>query len=574
MNEYILSLLSILETIPRDILINCAEQILFKKDDLDQEMNVLIDRLKNSDPENIDSIMKRIKEIKEIKNDPRCISACKVKLGEHQLKAIRFINDPKNDSLLVVHGTGTGKTLTSLTASQCYLERNPDSTVFVISPASLIGNFEKEMIKYGGKISDRYKFYSFHKFTSLNNNAFVTPFDIFYNDNLDTYQDKNPDKDSGEIRHMMIKFFNENIKIKLVGGKGMKFLKDDLVYTMYKKRADEINYKNTFDCRNSMVIIDEAHNFRNMGAHYKSMFGSIIKAKKLLLLTATPFVNKLHDFTPLINLVHRDDKILKKLYKNIPDEKIKMDDPAYYKNLDIVSKALKGKVSYYDEKSTEFFPVVKMHDIKTYMSRDFFDKYEKELDTGFFGDIPELYYNGFRRAVNAVGVEEYLNKKIDDALEIIKNGKQTLIFTNWLEDGVEILKNVFEKNSIQYLAITGKVLPRLRLGIVESYNSKSVQVLIISIAGSEGLDLRETQNVIILDPVFSKATLDQIIGRAVRYKSHVRLPIDQHYVDVYKLILAVPPGKLPSGDELLYSIIREKTEISNDIDKLLKNISI
>ena len=73
--------------------------------------------------------------------------------------------NPKNSGLLVVHGTGTGKTLTAITASQCYLDKYPKHRVVVISPATLINNFTTQMMNlYGSIIDNRYEFYSFSTF--------------------------------------------------------------------------------------------------------------------------------------------------------------------------------------------------------------------------------------------------------------------------------------------------------------------------------------------------------------------------------------------------------------------------
>jgi SNF2 family DNA or RNA helicase len=588
-------ILDILETIPKEILINCANKLIFEKkedyyhpttpfiesesepepesEDLTSRLKRLTNQLTKSDADT-DTIMKEIREIRNQLKSSNCISRSKIVLKDYQIKCINFIGS--NDALLVVHGTGTGKTLTALAASQCFLDLNPNGKIIVISPASLIKNFEKEMPKYGSRLSSKYFFYSFTKFTSLNHKAYLTPFELFYRDSLFTFKRDNPEADSEELRYIMLKYFNNKIKTKKVVGpdEGMKRFEDNPKYLAYKMRADEINLAGVYDCRGAMVIIDEAHNLRNMGVRYKAMFDSIIKAKKILLLTATPFVNKIHDFVPLINILYRDPKILNKMNKVIPAD-VRQDDPVYYKTLNNLAQALKGKVSFYNEKDSDAFPKVRIHKIEVEMNMSFFREYEKALiDDKKFGDVPELYYNGFRRAVNAVGVHEYLNQKIDDVLSIIKKGHQTLIFTNWLEDGVEILTKVFEENDISYIVISGEVQADLRLSIVESFNLKRIQVLIITIAGSEGLDLKETRNVIILDPVWNKATIDQIIGRAVRYLSHSKLPIDQRYVDVYNLILKSPYKNVPSGDELLYEIINRKTEMLYDVEDILRDITI
>jgi SNF2 family DNA or RNA helicase len=360
----------------------------------------------------------------------------------------------------------------------------------------------------------------------------------------------------------MSKHFNEDVR-------------NSTAFNDYKKRANEINIRDLYNCNNTMLIIDEAHNMRNMGAAYEAVLKCVMQCKKLLLLTATPFVNNLHDFTPLINMIYRDENILKKGNRNKIPLKITSEDK-YFKALETIYDHLRGKVTFLNEKTSEDFPTVKMHKKEIDMTPDFFEKYRKALVADRkFGDAPEVFYNGFRRAVNAVGAEEYLNQKLDIILKLVGEGRQTLVFTNWVEAGVEVLTQAFQEKDISYLVISGEVLANTRLEIVEKFNNKRVQVLIITLAGSEGLDLKEVRDVIILDPVWNPAVMEQIIGRAVRYRSHANLPLEERKVDVYSLILKTPPdAEVPSGDEILYAFIYEKRKQLNDVEKMLKNASI
>jgi superfamily II DNA/RNA helicase len=76
--------------------------------------------------------------------------------------------------------------------------------------------------------------------------------------------------------------------------------------------------------------------------------------------------------------------------------------------------------------------------------------------------------------------------------------------------------------------------------IVKEYNANKIKVLLISKAGGEGLDLKETRNIIIMEPSWNEATHKQVIGRAIRYKSHETLPKEKRRVDVYRLYLIKP----------------------------------
>lgn len=430
-----------------------------------------------------------------------CISRSKLPLKEHQIKVINYMN--KHKSLLVVHATGLGKTLTALTVSQCYIDEFPTNKVIVISPASLVHNFEKEMEKYGYKLSKNYMFYSFDKFLKENKNI----------------------------------------------------------------------------CNKSLIIIDEVHNVRSMKVKYLEIFKCVMKCHKLLLLTATPYVNSLLDFKPLINMLYFDEFVYERtnpesedpIFKALYSKYSNYSD--YELNLNKIEKLLKGKVSYL-EKEGLYFPNVIVSKIDFTMSTEVYDKYEKALNVDKdFGKHPEVFYSGYRQAVNIIGVNNYLNQKINFIKILLEENKKIIIYTNWLEHGVDVLKKYLQNE--KYGSITGKTSIETRNNLVNDYNTNKIKILILTKAGSEGLDLKETNYIVILDPVWNMATLDQIIGRGVRYKSHFNLPKNQQNVKVFLLILKTPKNsKNPSGDELLYDILKQKLYIKNDIEKILKNISI
>lgn len=486
--------------------------------------------------------------LREITNN--CINDSKTPLKDYQIEAVKFINDPKQNSLLVVHGTGTGKTLTALAASQGYIKMFPNDKVIVISPASLIGNFEKEMVKYGGEISNNYKFYSFTKFMNMNKNR-LTAYDVFHEENVERYITLYPNKSEEDISEIMKRVFNS--------------IKNT---SEYKLKADQLNIKAS-ECKDSMIIIDECHNLRNMGKTYKALFDYVVSCKKLLLLTATPFVNRLYDFVSLINMLHRNSDITKRKIS----QEVKED--AYKKTLTFIQDCLRGKITYLGDKNVDF-PVVNYHKKEIAMTSEFLKKYEKALvQDMIFGTSPEVFYNGFRRAVNLIGASEYINQKLNVISEIVNKGNQTLIFTNWLESGVQVLESLFDKSNISYSVISGIVPPNERLEIVEDFNNKKIQVLIITLAGSEGLDLKETNDVIILDPVWNPSIMEQIIGRAVRYKSHSKLPIEKRVVNVHNLIIKTSKDcKIPSGDEILYSFIYKKQKMLKDSNEIMAQVSI
>jgi SNF2 family DNA or RNA helicase len=477
--------------------------------------------------------------------DRSCITRSKVPLRNYQKSVIEFINNPKNDSLLVVHGTGTGKTLSALVASQCYLAMHPESRVVVISPASIVDNFKKEMKKYIPDTPyswDQYEFYSFDKFAKL------------------TAPKHSRSRSSSRSRSRSI---SRPISLEPYRG-----------------------------CKNAMVIVDEVHNVKSMGKRYESIYKCVRKCRKLLILTATPFVNSMLDFQSLISLLYRSQSEVRKHplsdVKNpyihstgmvggfVGDlyNQFLANDGAYQESLKNLGIMLKNKVSFVSDKSGSDFPKVEIKKIEFTMSREFYNKYYYALTTEKrFGENPDIFANGYRRAVNSISDSAYVNERMSLLLKIINKDQPTLIFTNWLADGVSVVSKLLKKHKVEFKTITGQT--RDRMSIVDEYNRGEFKVLIITKAGSEGLDLKNTRNIIVLDPVWNPAVLDQIIGRGVRYQSHINLPAKERLVTVYLLVLNSPMFSLiPSGDLLLYTILEKKQHMKRDIERVLKQVSI
>jgi len=96
-----------------------------------------------------------------------------------------------------------------------------------------------------------------------------------------------------------------------------------------------------------------------------------------------------------------------------------------------------------------------------------------------------------------------------------------------------------------------------RNSILEAYNQDKFDVLIVSSAGGEGVDLKNTNGVYILEPHWNLEKINQAIGRAARYQSHTREP---KLVQVHKFYMSKPKDTmddketLPTADILLKKI--------------------
>ena len=92
-------------------------------------------------------------------------------------------------------------------------------------------------------------------------------------------------------------------------------------------------------------------------------------------------------------------------------------------------------------------------------------------------------------------------------------------------------------------------------------------------AAAEGLSLKHTRQVHILEPHWNEGRIRQVIGRAVRIDSHVDLPAAQRKVDVYRWVSTNPDITLAPGMHI-YQVAQAKQKVLDKFDDLLKEASI
>ena len=67
----------------------------------------------------------------------------------------------------------------------------------------------------------------------------------------------------------------------------------------------------------------------------------------------------------------------------------------------------------------------------------------------------------------------------------------------------------------------------------DNKNGEKVKVVLISKAGSEGLDFKCIRQIHILEPWYNTNRMEQIFGRGIRNLSHCALPFEERNVEIY-----------------------------------------
>ena len=123
---------------------------------------------------------------------------------------------------------------------------------------------------------------------------------------------------------------------------------------------------------------------------------------------------------------------------------------------------------------------------------------------------------------------------------------------------------------------------------------EAIKVLMITSSGSEGINLRNTRYVHLMDPYWHPVRSEQVIGRARRICSHKDLPVQFQTVDVFVYLMCFSEEQLESdqaielkrqdlskslpkvpltSDEYLFEISEIKSNLTNQLTNIIKQSS-
>lgn len=136
-------------------------------------------------------------------------------------------------------------------------------------------------------------------------------------------------------------------------------------------------------------------------------------------------------------------------------------------------------------------------------------------------------------------------------------------------------------HAAQYAMITGdkslspnNPMEIKRLTDVENKDGTKIKVVLISQAGSEGLDFKFIRQVHILEPWYNMNRIEQIIGRAVRTCSHKNLPFEERNVELYLYGTILPDKTIEAADVYVYRKAEHKSVNIGRVSRVLKSCAV
>lgn len=341
----------------------------------------------------------------------------------------------------------------------------------------------------------------------------------------------------------------------------------------YNHAVKNINDPGFLDyARKSLVVYDEAQRMGDPSSQRSQLAFKIPAAKKLML-SATPMRNSPQELIPLVNALSpntlpEDEQEFKNKflhYRETPVgfwgrvKGVKPGAELHPVNLKEFHNLVKDKVDVFNSVDRSEYPSYSETIFQVPMS-------EKQQASYNFvmGQYPALAYSvahgiphdkeeanfssfliGPRQVSNHPGA--FNSSATDDdapkiktmADEIEKKYKtdknfRGVSYSNFLNAGVEPLSRELKKRGIHHEVFNGSVSNTRRAEIVKDYNEGRTPVLLLSGAGAEGLDLKGTKLMQIMEPHWQETQIKQVRGRAIRYKSHSHLPENERHVEVQR----------------------------------------
>lgn len=192
--------------------------------------------------------------------------------------------------------------------------------------------------------------------------------------------------------------------------------------------------------------------------------------------------------------------------------------------------------------------------------------------------------------------------KIKSVLDCIENSNGIiLIYSQYLDAGLVPMALALEEMGLNRLGESGNLLQQdsssktfkgkyamitgdkqfsvsnsKELQIINhksNVNGEKCKVVLISQAGSEGIDFKHLRQVHILDPWFNLNRIDQIIGRAIRNCSHHGLPLKQRNCQIF-LHASKSNDDRECADMMVYRLAEAKAQKIGKVQKLLKSVSV
>jgi hypothetical protein len=466
-----------------------------------------------------------------------------VQLQEHQQRVADRISGP-DPRMLVYHGLGSGKSLSALAAAEA-ARRNYGDDYGIVVPASLKGNFEKEVNKFttGSKPE-------IMSYTGLGMGK--------------QFQDQPETLVMDEAHRLR----NPNAASARAAAQAAARAKRLLLLTGSPITNSPSDMANLLSLLHNKQITPEEFEQRHIG--YKKVRPGLMGWLRGAKPGMRPYVRNEAELRKLLagKVDYQPSKTPEGV--NVNEEIVRVPlSPEQQK----IQKAVRTKIPPgFLWKLDQEFP----------LSKDELAKLNSFMTGMRQVSLSTQPFRADKNPVKAFQQSGKLQTAFKDLQKTLAEDKRkkAIIYSNFIDSGLAPYAAGLEQAKIPHAFFHGGVSPKSRQQAVDAYNQGKLRALLIGPAGAEGLSTKGTSLIQLLDPHWHESRSQQAKGRGLRFDSHRDLPEELKNVAVRRYITSSQDpsilGKLlgykreRTGDEVLENLAAEKERINEEFRRILK----
>lgn len=187
------------------------------------------------------------------------------------------------------------------------------------------------------------------------------------------------------------------------------------------------------------------------------------------------------------------------------------------------------------------------------------------------------------------------SKMVNIIFNIMNSPGPTIVYSNYVNmEGLEIFKIYLDffgfynltkskkvsQNGVGFVEFHGGIDVVDRKNGMMEFNRKEnrygsiVKIILISPAGSEGLNLRNVRQIHVMEPYWNEVRIKQIIGRGIRQCSHSDLPLNERMVDIFRYQSVRDSGSKQTTDQLIDELAKGKESLINSFLEAIREVAV
>ena len=495
-----------------------------------------------------------------------------LKLRQYQKDVIKYFLKSKHKGMIFYHGLGAGKTITSLSFAIDYINQYPKYKILIITPGSLRFNFIREYCNHIGqpKYYDKFQFISYN-YTRLAKNLEDVDFDnsVIIIDEFHNVINGARNMSTNYVKLYHKLFYAKNSKIILLSGTPLIYYPYELslMYNLVKEDVfplDVEKFSKLCKIQDGKLVIPNRKQFK------QNLTGVLSYIKNLGAEFYPNVINMPDTYVTITKhqLPYYVRQRIKEIKIGIPDKKLAS-------SVNIISKsAMAGHQKMHPAIYLAFSMLLSRQVANFSYPKKIQDQLLSTKKKTRAKAPPDHSIDlNFKKLKTEYSPKFYILIKRIKKLE----GKH-LVYTQYLNRyGVKLLRHIMDERNITSLSYTGNLgNDQERNFVLDSFNAsdnlngEKIKVLLTTSAGTQGLTLTETNYVHILEPHRSEMFIQQLIGRAVRFKSHERIKKKRSFVKIFRYYNKLPKnvsmeykGNVLKDKESADVMIQKKSEIKH-----------